>query len=296
MDVRILKYFHTVAKYQQFTRAAEELHISQPSLSNAIKRLELELDCKLFERSTKRLVLTEPGKILYRHANNVLIEFENIHKEMDDAKNVGYGNINIGMIESFRYFMAPIIYHFKKSYPNIRLKVCEMGPEKIEQSIKTYDIHVGITSKTNNENEFIYDPIFQERYVLITPIDHRFEHLRQVKISELKDEMFIHSLEGFDVRNIFIKACQDVGFTPKYEYEAESLETIHSLVEIGLGLSVVPESFLQRYPSGKTKIVYLNEDFPKRTVYFVYHADRYMLPAIKDFMSIAKEYSKFDEG
>lgn len=296
MDIRTLKYFHTVAKYQQFTRAAEELHISQPSLSNAIKRLEQELDCKLFERSTKKLMLTEPGQILYRHTNNVLVEFENIHKEMDDAKNIGEGNIHIGMIESFRYFMAPIIYHFKKAYPNIRLKIRDMGPEEIEQSLKTYNIHIGITSKTNNENEFIYDPIFQERYVLITPIDHPFKHLSQVEISELKDEMFIHSLEGFDVRNIFIRECQEVGFTPKYEYEAESLETIHSLVEIGLGLSVVPESFLERHPSHKVKIVYLNEDFPKRTVYFIYHAHRYMLPAIEEFINIAKDYSKFDEG
>jgi DNA-binding transcriptional LysR family regulator len=199
------------------------------------------------------------------------------------------------MIESFRYFLAPVIFNFKKSYPDIRIKLEEMGPEHIEESLKTYDIHIGITSQTNNNKEYIYDPIFQERYVIITPLDHPFEHLSQVGIRELKDEMFIHSLEGFDVRNIFIKACQEAGFTPNYEYEAESLETIHSLVEIGLGISIVPESFLQRYPSNKTKIIYLNDDFPKRTVFFVYYADRFMLPAIKDFMRIATEHSNLME-
>ncbi|MBO1003197.1 LysR family transcriptional regulator [Pseudogracilibacillus auburnensis] len=291
MDIRLLIYFKTIVKHRQFTRAAEELHISQPSLSNAIKGLEQELGCKLFERSTKKLILTEPGQILYRHACKVLVHFENIHKEMSDAKNVGAGNISIGMIESYRYFIAPIINRFKKAYPNIHIKIREMGPKEIERSLKNYDIHIGITSKKNDEEEYDYKPIFQERYVLITPINHSFEPLSNIDITDLKNEMFIHSLEGFEVRNAINKTCQEAGFTPNFEYEAESLETARSLVEAGLGLSIVPESFMEHYPIKKVKLVYLNNHLPKRTVYFVYQSQRYLLPAIKDFMKIAADYS-----
>lgn len=294
MDIRTLKYFQIIVKHKQFTRAAEELYISQPSLSNAIKALEKELECKLFERSTKKLILTEPGQILSRHANKVLTQFENIYKEMRDVKNVGAGTLNIGMIESYRYFIAPIIYRFKKVYPNIRIKMSEMGPEELENSLQNYDIHIGITSNVNDETEFEYRPVFHENYVLITPINHPFDHLSNIEIIDLKKEMFIHSLEGFEVRNAINKACKEAGFILNYEYEAKSLETARSLVEEGLGLSVVPESFMKLYPSNRVKLVYLNNHLPERTVNFVYLSERYLLPAIRDFMTIAFEYSTLE--
>lgn len=291
MDIRTLKYFLTVAKHKQFTLAAKKLHISQPSLSNAIKGLEQELGCLLFERSTKKLVLTEPGETLYRHARDVLIHFENIYKEMNDAKNIGAGTINIGMIESFRYFIAPIISRFKKVYPNMRIKIREMGPKEIEDHLKKYDIHLGITSNVNRESECEYKAIFQEKYVLITSSEHRFANVSEVDIIDLKNEMFIHSLEGFEARHIIVKACQEAGFTPAFEYETESLETARSLVEAGLGLAVVPESFLKLYPSKRVSMVYLSKGVPGRTVYFAYQPQRYLFPAIKDFMRIAIDYS-----
>lgn len=289
MDIRTLKYFQVVVKHKQFTRAAEELHISQPSLSNAIKALEKELDCILFERSTRKLILTEPGKILYRHACKILTYFGSIYKEMNDVKNEGAGNLNIGMIESYRYFITPIIYHFKKRYPNVRIKIHEMGPKEIEKALKSYDLHIGITSNINKENELKYEPIFQEKYVLITPTDHPFEHLsNNIDITGLRDEMIIHSLEGFEVRNTFMDVCQKAGFTPHYEYEVESLETARSMVEAGLGLAVVPENFITSNSSDKVKIIYLNNLLPERTVYFAYQSERYLLPAIEVFMEIGK--------
>ena len=184
MDIRNLKYFVSVVENKQFTRAAKELHISQPSLSNAIKLLEKEIEVKLFERSTKGLVLSEPGQILYKHAVEILNLFDYIKKEMSDAKNIGAGIINIGMIESYRYLIAPLIYQFKKIYPSIRIKIREMGPEEIENALKNYDIHIGITSTLKEDNDCTYIPLFKEKYVLITPADHRLKYLKHINISD----------------------------------------------------------------------------------------------------------------
>ncbi len=93
MDIRILRYFVTVARNKQFTVAAEELHISQPSLSNSIKQLEQTLGCKLFERSTRKLALTEQGQVLYQHACKLLNEFDHIIKEMEDVKKYRFWKI-----------------------------------------------------------------------------------------------------------------------------------------------------------------------------------------------------------
>ncbi|KXH87027.1 LysR family transcriptional regulator [Sporosarcina sp. HYO08] len=292
MDIRSLKYFYAVAKSRQFTQAAKELHISQPSLSNTIKALEQEIGCQLFERSTKRLTLTEPGQILYKHADHMLTQFEKIFKEMNDVKNVGNGKMSIGMIESYRYFIAHMISLFKKEYPNVSMKVRELGPKDIEQYLKNYDIHLGITSIANHENGFEYIPIFQEEYVLITPLNHHFKNNSNINIIDLYEETFIHSLEGFEIRETFIKACQDAGFTPTIEFETQSLETARSLVENGLGISIIPERFLALNPSTKVNVVYIKNFLPKRTVYMVYQPDRYLSPAIHDFIKITSQFSK----
>ena len=291
MDVRSLKHFHTIAECGQFTKAAAQLHISQPALSNTIKSLENELGCTLFERSTKNLKLTEPGEILYKHAENVLGLFDKIYKEMEDARNVGKGKINLGMIESYRYFISHMIGIFKSKYPAVSMKVRELGPSDIVKSLESYDIHLGITSIANDHNDFKYIPIFQENYVLLTPPDHRFKNLNSIEIIDLKNETFIHSLEGFKIRETFIKACEHVGFSPSVEFETESLETACSLVENGLGISVVPESFLALNPSKRRNVVFI-KDFPsKRTVYLVYQPERYLPPPIQDFIDITLQFS-----
>lgn len=292
MDVRNLRYFASVVENKQFTRAAKELHISQPSLSNAIKLLEKEMELKLFERSTKGLVLSEPGQILYKHAVEILNHFDYIKKEMADVKNIGAGIINVGMIESYRYLIAPLIYQFKKVYPSIRIKIREMGPEEIEHSLKNYDIHIGITSTLKENNDCTYIPLFKEKYVLITPSNHRFKNLKNINIADLKDEMFVSSLEGFEVRNTFNLACKNAGFTPIFEYETESLETARNLVEMGLGISVVPNNFITSSQTKNINIINLDDFLSVRTVYFIYQTQRYISPAINKFMEMGVEYSK----
>lgn len=291
MDIRTFRYFESVARNQQFTLASEELHISQPSLSNSIKSLEREVGCKLFERSTRKVNLTESGQVLYKHACKLLNQFDNVFKEMEDVRNIGAGKLNLGMIESFRYLIPEIISQFKDTYPSISINIREMSPNEIEYSLNNYDIHLGITSNCNKNNEIEYIPIFNEKLVLITPLDHHLIHLSSIDISELKNEILIHSLTGYKVRESIIMACKDAGFIPKVDYETESLETARGLVEIGLGVSVVPESYLKLNPSKKIKIIYLKNHLPNRTVYISYQYQRYLPPAFFDFISIANLFS-----
>lgn len=292
MDIRSFKYFESVVRNKQFTRAAEELHISQPSLSNSIKLLEEKVGCVLFDRSTRNLSLTEPGQVLFKHVCEILEKHEKIQKEMKDVKNVGAGTLKIGMIESFRYWLPQIIKQFKEAYPAISIKIREMSPGEIETALKNYDIHLGITSSTSEKDSFNYLSIFKERLVLITSTDHRFKHRKSLAISELKNEVFIHSLSGFEVRQTLIDACLAAGFNPEVNYETESLETARSLVEIGLGVSVIPENFLKLNPSKKINLIHLKSGLPDRVVYIAYDNQRYLPPAIHDFMSIVGEVSK----
>ena len=93
MDTRLLKYFESIARHKNITKAAQELHISQPSLSKQIKVFEQELGCKLFERTTREIALSEPGKVLHKHAIRILQQLENATKEMKDVRDIGLGEI-----------------------------------------------------------------------------------------------------------------------------------------------------------------------------------------------------------
>lgn len=292
MDIRSFKYFDSVVRNKQFTLAAEELHISQPSLSNAIKLLEQHVGCKLLDRSTRNLSLTESGQVFYKSVLEILERYEKVNKEMKDVKNVGAGILKIGMIESFRYWLPQIIKQFKVKYPMISIKIREMSPMEIEVALKNYDIHLGITSSIGNNHSFNYLPIFEERLVLITPTNHRFHNRKTVSIPELKDEVFIHSLSGFEVRQSLVDACLVAGFNPEVDYETESLETARSLVEIGLGISVIPENFLKLNPSKKICLIHLKSDIPNRVIYIAYDTQRYLPPAVHDFVILARNVSK----
>ncbi len=124
------------------------------------------------------------------------------------------------------------------------IKIIEMSPNEIENSLKNYEIHIGVTSIFNkdNENEMNYIPIFEERLILITPLEHRLENFSSIDISELQNETLIHSLTGYNVRESLIEAYQKIEYIPRINYETESLETARVLVESGLGVSVVPEA------------------------------------------------------
>src|SRR5690606_27835075 len=113
VDIRQLKYFEALIRNKQFTKAAKELYISQPSLSNLIKSLEKKLGTSLIERSNRRQVNpTEAGLILYRHACRILKDLNNVSKEMEEVKNVGASSITIGIIGSTEYWIPDIMKKF----------------------------------------------------------------------------------------------------------------------------------------------------------------------------------------
>lgn len=294
MDIRMFQYFTAVVQHKQITVAAEALHISQPALSKAIKTLEAETGCQLFERSTRKLTLTEPGQILYKQISTVLREYNNVFKIIEDVQTIGTGTLNIGIIESFKYWIPSILKQFKYYYPDIAITIQDMGPKEIENSLKNYKIHLGVTSIIYEENKNTLKSLnmYQDNLILITPANHRLTHLQYIDIAELKHEKLIHSFSGYMVRDSLIDACKKAGFTPTIDYETEDLETAIGLVKAGLGVSVIPESYIKSNPSDELKLIYFKNKLPKSNVYITHHATRYLSPAIYDFIANAQSILK----
>jgi DNA-binding transcriptional LysR family regulator len=288
-----MRYFESVVRNKKITKAAEELHISQPSLSAQIKILEEMLGCKLLERKGREISLTEEGKVLYKHACNLLLQFENVFKEIEDVKKVESGEIRIGLFPSAAYWFPNIINQIKIKYPYLNIKISETGAENIEDSLLNYDIHLGITSKLNNSNKLSFTPIYNEELMLITYDSHPFAGLNQIDINELSKEIFIQYKPGYQIREIIQKTCQNAGFEPQVICECGRLETVKSMVISKLGVAIVPETYIKFGDFSEFNVLNIINPTPSRTLYLVFQQDRYYQPIIHELKKLIFDYFKY---
>lgn len=288
MDIRDLRYFESVARNKKFVLASKELHITQPSLSNAIKKLEEEIGFKLFERSTKELSLTESGEVFLQHAERLLHQFDHIVAELGDIQAVGNGVLKIGAIESFDFWIPKIILHFKEKFPSMNIQVKKMNPLEIEQALANYRIHIGITSKKEINSLTTYIPILQDPLSVVVPKTHRFKQRESIDIIDLKGEKLIHSMLGYKIRETFVDSCIANGFEPKIQYETESLETACNFVENELGIAIIPHSYLKFRDSNNLHIIPMSQ-LDKRTIHLAYQTERYLPQAIHYFIQLVQD-------
>jgi len=280
MDIRQMKYFVTVVRNKNITKAAEELHISQPSLSAQIKSLEQELGCKLLERNTREISLTEPGRILYDHACDLLLQFENVYREMEDVNEVGNGEIRVGMFPSAASWFPLIIMELQKKYPNVLINIHEICSINMENALKNYDIHLGISSRKIQSDIFNFIPLFKEELFLIVNENHPFSKYKSIDFTDLMDERFILYKQGYQLRDIVLDLCKSAGFQPKVFYECGEFETIRNLVRTGLGIAIIPETYIKFTDTNDISIIKINEFSPSRTLYTVLLNNRYHKPVV----------------
>ncbi|MGE1165226.1 LysR family transcriptional regulator [Peribacillus simplex] len=281
MDLRQLRYFTTVVQEKNYSKAAKILHISQPSLSNAIMKLEKEVSFQLLERNTRGLELTEAGGIFYTRSADLLRRFNNFQVELEEMKHVGSGTISIGSIESFKIWFPKIIRNFKINYPNIHFKVREiLGEEKVIESLNRFNVHFTITNQPINHEKIISAPLYNEKFVLLVHKDDELNEKESITFQDLAKKELIISTTGFQTRDDILKAFKHEKALPNIIYEIERLETACSLVEEGLGVTILPESYVKSVTTTDTAIRAIESNFLERTVYLAYLKDRYLSPAV----------------
>ncbi|GHI01476.1 LysR family transcriptional regulator [Neobacillus kokaensis] len=291
MDIKTLRYFVTVADQLSYSKAAQLLHISQPSLSNAIKNLELEVGSPLLERNTRNVELTDAGKILYKKAVALLSQMNILKKEMDEVKLSGSGVLHIGMIESIKHWLPKVLREYHERFPSINIKLMEvLSGKDVKDSLRNYSSHLIITNQYVFEEDIESYPLYHERLVLVLPKDHPLSEKDSIAVKELENEPFIICTEGFQTREDILEAFRLEQATPKLKYEIERFETALSLVRENLGITIIPENYL--FGPKDESVIWKTLDSPalERTVYVTYLKSRYLAPAIQTFIEDVRRY------
>lgn len=297
MDIRQLHYFVTVVEQKTFTAAASLLHISQPSLSTSIKKLEDKLELILLDRSTRNLKLTKEGKILYEEAKKLITHFEHVKNEMTRLKQQGPLELSIGLIESSEFWMPKILSLFRAEFTDVHIRLLEvLGLTDVEDALNGFHIHLAITNQYINNKDIKTIPIYEEKLVALLPPEHHLKDESYVTIDQLGKEDFIISKEGFQTREDILNAFRNEGIKPHIQFEIERFETACSLVEDGLGITVVPENYVKYSRKHMYHIKPIADAQILRTVYLAYVKNRYLPPIVIRFMAIVKEFfnGRFD--
>jgi DNA-binding transcriptional LysR family regulator len=243
MDIRQLQYVWEVVRYKSFTKAAEALHITQPTISKMIRNLENELGTDVFVRNGKRVELTDAGQVIYSRAQHILHSFENLSSELNDLTHLKNGRIRIGLPPMVgANFFPTVMSQFRKQYPGIILQMVEDGSKKIEAGVGDGTLDVGVVLLPIAEEQFDYFSFVDKILKLVVHPTHRLAEREQVALSELAQESFISFREDFTLHDRIITECLRAGFQPNVLYESSQWDFISELVAANLGIAMLPET------------------------------------------------------
>jgi DNA-binding transcriptional LysR family regulator len=269
MELRHLRYFVAVAEELHFGRAAERLHMAQPPLSLQIQALERELGVRLFERTRRRVALTEAGRLFLAEANATLAQAGRAVTVAQRSARGEMGRIEIGFTPGapFNAFLPTIIRRYRDSFPAVDLVLREVNTSQQIPALQEGKLDVGFVRPPLNltaENLRLIT-ILHEPLVLAVQEEHPLARQRTIAIADLAGESFImYPREvAANLYDLIVALCKKAGFNPRVVQEARQMATIISLVSAGLGLSLVPISLMQVHMHG---VVYRNLPEPPPTL------------------------------
>ncbi|WP_286230058.1 LysR family transcriptional regulator [Neobacillus mesonae] len=292
MNLQQLSYFVTIVEQSSYTAASKKLHISQPSLSNAIKKLEKEVGLILIDRSKKDLKLTKEGEVLYQEAKRFLIHFDHVSAETARLKNEGPLELSIGIIESSNFWVPKILKEFKEEYTKVLIRLIEVPNLKdVETALNEFEIHLAITNQYTNHDHIVSTPLYQEKLAALLPLSHPLKNKDFLTIKDLKNEKFIIPQEGFRTREDILNAFRKSEIKPQIHFETGRFETACDLTEEGLGITIAPENYIKHRNRTNFHIKQIRDsNLSSRTVYLSFHKNRYLPPVVEKFIYLVKDY------
>jgi DNA-binding transcriptional LysR family regulator len=291
MDIRQLQYFAEVVKQRSFTRAAQILHVSQPSISKMIKSLEAELGVTLLDRSDRKMELTDAGELVYEHAIKVLQLMESLSASVAEMRNLQRGRVKIGMMPTVGSFLLPnVIARFKREYPGIDMEMKEYSAKRLEVQVEQGQIDVGLTVLPVNTRLFAAVPLLAEDLVAIVHREHWLSDRESVSLAELKDESFILFTEEYALHDVVRQACRRSGFEPQVAYMSSLWDFVGEMVATRLGISLVPRSVARRLNQSLLRTVSISSPPIDWQYALICRKDGYLSHAARAFIAFVQKH------
>jgi LysR family hydrogen peroxide-inducible transcriptional activator len=246
MELHQLRYFCSVADTGSFSRGAEQSHVSQPSLSQQIRKLEDELGARLFDRLGRSIRLTNLGKTFLPRARSVLRELEAARGDVAEQKGSAGGAINIGVIPTVAPYLLPAqLSAFARMFPKAQLTVMEDITPVLLDRLRAGTIDLAILALPVRGHEFESFPILTERLFAALPQKHRLAKRKSIALKDLRSEPFLLLRDGHCFRETAVAACDRAHMHPQIIFESGQFSSLIGMVVAGMGVSIVPEMAIE---------------------------------------------------
>jgi DNA-binding transcriptional LysR family regulator len=310
-----MEYVYEVYKEKSFSKAAQNLYVSQPALSLTIKKMEDSIGYPIFDRSTNPIRLTECGNEYINCIKKIMDLEKGFQNYIDDLSNLKVGKIIIGSNHIYAsYILPPIMAEFSRSYPQIEVKLTEANTALLESQLLSGTLDLVIDNYAFDEKICTRHFAFNEHLIMMAhksfPANElakeyslslndirKEKHLRKatkaVPLQLFKDEPFVLLKTGNDSRTRANRMCQSSGFTPKAVIEVDQLATAYNIAGNGMGITFISDTLAKKASLNQDVIFYkLDDTFARRDVYFFYKTNKYFTRAMEEFLTFANRMEK----
>lgn len=274
-----LEYVMAVHKYGHFAKAAEACHVTQPTLSMQIQKLEEDLGVVIFDRSKKPILLTSMGKKLISQMQTVLFESKKIEAIIQqESKGTKKGSLTVGVIPTVAPYLLPrLLPVCEELYPDMELNIKELQTEQILLALDNDEIDVGILATPSQTPKMFEFPLYYEPFYVLCEKGHDYASMKKIKYNTLgMDDVWLLE-EGHCLRNQVLDLCSiKKGKTGgrRYKFESGSLETLKNLVDLYGGYTLLPHLATEHIGS-RSQLVSFDRPIPAREIGLVYRREHY---------------------
>ena len=284
MNQKQLKYVQTLAAEGSFSRAANTLHISQPSLSQYIKKLETEMNISLFDRRNGTVRLTDAGKVYLDTGRKILDLEHQMQRELLDISASQSGTISIGIADHRSVCLMPAVAAaFRKTHPGFRLFISEKTRNQLLDAAEHGEFDLCVTTRPVNEAMFHVEPLFYEEVLLAVPSDSALCRTLQqqedaIDLALAGGADFVTLYEDHPMQHTLHAVCQEYGIHICPTVECTSLEAAVSMVAVGMGAALLP-ACLQSFTGKNVSFFHIQQPIPKREIVLIYRKDQHLSQA-----------------
>ncbi|CAK6473680.1 LysR family transcriptional regulator [Peribacillus castrilensis] len=268
-----LKTFVTLVEVKNFTKTAEILLMSQPSVSLHIKKLEEEFQTKLFLRSPKFLKVTLTGEILYDRAKQMITIYEQTRQDIQEHDRSIKGELKIGASFTIgEYILPSLLIDLQEEYPELELQVVIGNTEEIVQAVRLYKVDIGLIEGQTNEKELSVHPFMQDELFIVSSNNHGLANKDDVEITDLHDQAWVTREVGSGTREYLNHVIRSNGLKIKSILTISSNQGIkETLIKNGSGLALLSRSVIERDVQNKIlSIIQVKDESFNRTLSYVY--------------------------
>ncbi|MGE7878894.1 selenium metabolism-associated LysR family transcriptional regulator [Peribacillus muralis] len=288
-----LRVFVTVIEQKNFSRAGEILNLSQPGVSLHIRNLENELGTKLIYRSPKQVQITEPGKILYRHAKQMLNHYETAIREINDFNNVVSGTLKIGASFTIgEYYLPKVLAEYAAQFPLVDLQIIISNSNEVIQGIRSNQLDIGLIEGETEYKDIEVHPFMKDEMIIVVPPVHPLSQMDIIEGYMLQDQTWVLREQGSGTRTYSDKLLGSLELNVTRSFIFTSIQGVKEAVMAGLGIALLSRLTVQKeLKSNELKTFHLKWEPIIRPFSIVKKLDFEASKALELFLKKVEKYS-----